>query len=266
MNKTLLKMRNPTPFDKMVVKTSQLEESFTNQNSSGAGTGARYIVDGIPVAAKSVTEYYQSFFAPFPSEAIKRRCSQTKDKSSPYYGKRYDAQVDEIQPMWDAARIRGEKLHEAIEYYYNTDGPDETTLTALRALSADFDRFLCFHRDFIVKKKWTPFRTELAVYDKELNLPGCVDMLFLSKTGKYILCDWKCTNPISESGTVLKSGPFEGYKDSKYTHYRVQLSIYAHIIERNSDIVISKLILVNFGGTGGDTDYTLYEMERIEFC
>jgi hypothetical protein len=64
--------------------------------------------------------------------------------------------------------------------------------------------------------------------------------------------------------------PFNDLPDCNYIHYCLQLSFYKFIIERNSDIKISKLRIVHFDcidNNSGDNNYmNLYKFHNaIDF-
>jgi ATP-dependent exoDNAse (exonuclease V) beta subunit len=92
-----------------------------------------------------------------------------------------------------------------------------------------------------------PIWTEQIIGDAEYKLAGTVDCLFFHPQEGYILTDWK-TGKIEEWNTQKFYSPFEKIPCDDLYKYSFQLSLYKIIIERNTDIKISKMHIVHLGG------------------
>ena len=65
----------------------------------------------------------------------------------------------------------------------------------------EIHQFLNYHAEWPTFRKWRPFRTELRVFDRALEIPGSVDMLYWSPRSTkenplLILVDWKRSKEI----------------------------------------------------------------------
>lgn len=115
-------------------------------------------------------------------------------------------------------------------------------------------------RKWLVKNGYQLIAAELRMFDKELAISGTMDLLAYNKfTKKYYIIDWKTNKhkPITKIETYIdkKTGevkqsnfkfekPFNHLPQSKYYEYSMQLSTYKLILERNFDIKIEGIILV----------------------
>jgi hypothetical protein len=115
-------------------------------------------------------------------------------------------------------------------------------------------------RKWLVKNGYSSVATELKMYDKELAISGTMDLLAYNKfTKKFYIIDWKTNkhkkiekieNYVDKKTGELKQShfkfekPFNHLPQSKYYEYSMQLSTYKLILERNFDIKIEGIILV----------------------
>ena len=57
---------------------------------------------------------------------------------------------------------------------------------------AEMKQFQKFAKEFLIPKKWKPYRTEWAVYDELVFVAGQIDNIFVdTSTGDYHMLDWK---------------------------------------------------------------------------
>ena len=79
------------------------------------------------------------------------------------------------------------------------------------------------------------FRSEWAIFAEPDMLPGTIDFVAVDERGWLVLVDWKrtkdlkhkCSNPFQK---MLP--PLEVLDDCIGNHYRLQLNIYKHILEK----------------------------------
>ena len=76
-----------------------------------------------------------------------------------------------------------EHILHLIENYLN--GIDST------ANLPEFEQFLQFHQDHIVKKQIQPYRTEWNVFSKKLDLAGSIDFVGQLPDKTFEIIDWK---------------------------------------------------------------------------
>ena len=113
--------------------------------------------------------------------------------------------------------------------------------------------------------KLIPIKSELILGDRELNIAGMVDQLYINtKTGQLEIWDWKTSKKIeSESYNKKKmKKPFNKLMDCNYFHYSLQLNLYKYIIEKNTNLKIAKCRIAQFSILN-DT-YKIYDCIDIQ--
>lgn len=185
---------------------------------------------------KSVTKKISTIFPPFDGEEIKSRMINKKRTIDDIY---YNKTKEQIQEMWDLSRQLGVDLHLNIEKHLNGVCTDVTFPT-----DVSYQYFLNFMKDY----KLIPWRTEFKIYDNEFKIAGSIDALFKDNDGNFIIVDWKRVKELDQNNTWNKFSneiPNIGrINDTKYEHYRLQLSIYSYILEKNYGIIPTRLALV----------------------
>lgn len=138
---------------------------------------------------------------------------------------------------------------------------------------------------FECKKDYSELDLEYGVYpeylisresdDGVLRIAGQVDLIV--KSGNEItICDYKTNKKIEQKGffnTNTKSStkmkyPLNTLDDVNFSHYTMQLSTYAWMLQKiNPDFIIKDLILIHFDHDGNQTiyhcDYLKKEVERM---
>ena len=123
----------------------------------------------------------------------------------------------EIMDRWaQNGRIqssRGTLMHFHIEQYLNGCEIEQP-------FSPEFQQFLGLFGSI---KDQHPFRTELSVFSKELNIAGQIDGLFSRDDGSYTIFDWKRCKLLRYDGRTPMHEPLEHLPDVNYFHYALQL-------------------------------------------
>ncbi len=176
-------------------------------------------------------------FSSFDADKMAERVATKEGKSK-----------DEILAKWkraaDYACKRGTRIHEYLEYIFGGKGCEIGTSAADLYPVADK-----FKKD--VEGKIKVVKQEFRLYDINWKICGTVDAL-VEIDGKYYIVDWKSNNKINDKndyGSKLKP-PFNKYDDCEMINYSLQLSLYKLMIERNTSIRISGLIIVHFTPSG----------------
>jgi hypothetical protein len=130
-----------------------------------------------------------------------------------------------------------------------------------------------------------PYRSEWMIWDAELKIAGTIDAVFRNKhTGNLCIYDWKrVANGLEVDITAVKWGyhvaedewlptlpgyigsledPLKDIKDTKYWHYAIQLNLYRHILEKNYDVKIDEMCLVQIHPSL--ETYCLHRIPRME--
>ena len=163
-----LQKANPFPSDEQIRFD---EESHT------------YEVNGVPVPL-SVTGLIHRYTHAFdPLAAIQNMRAETRQN----YSDRGLVTEEDILRTWDkngkVQRNRGSLVHFHIEQYLNGCGIEPPC-------SPEFEQFLALHEQ-IIQDNQIPFRTELSVYSKGLNVAGQIDAIFKQADDTFVLWDWK---------------------------------------------------------------------------
>ena len=111
-------------------------------------------------------------------------------------------------------------------------------------------------------KKLIPVKSELIVGDTEYNITGMIDQLYKDHDGKYYLFDWKTNKKFDKESRYKLQGILSELDSSKWTTYSLQLLLYKHIIEKNTDIKIEDCFIVWFGLK--EKSYNIYKVRDLE--
>lgn len=195
----------------------------------------------------SVTGLVKLTFPPVNPDTIisKIRRSSKYDSTNKYF----NMTDEEIKNLWYAtgaeACSRGTSLHKNIEKYYNKE---ETSI------DQECKEWLYF-KQFVEDTEREAYRTEWMIYDETYKVCGTLDMIYKNPDGTYDIVDWKRTKKLSKARSVVPSNTF-------YWLYTLQLNLYKFILEKNYDIKISNLYIVQLHP---DQDsYKIYQMQHID--
>ena len=243
-----------------------------------------YYVDGRKWEG-STTGFIHSFFTEFDADKIIQTMQSSKSWGPKH--KYWGMTPDQIKQLWkdsnkDAAPL-GTAMHAKLEKFYNIPAlfplrrpPRELLLEHYTAEELDvpeFQQFLNYHEEWPLYRKWTPFRTELRVFDRALEIPGSVDMLYWSPRSTpenplLILVDWKRSKEIKMKSFYNRAtgkfptgkGPCQDLHDCNYFHYSLQVNMYAALIERNTPYRIDEMYLGVFHPTA--PNYKVHPVSR----
>ena len=112
-----------------------------------------------------------------------------------------------------------------------------------------FDKIVPLVEKFITdtRGKMISIASELVIGDLEYNLGGMIDQVFYNKkSGKIELWDWKTNEKIDSDSRYKFNSPINHVPTSKLEEYSLQLSLYKHIIEKNTNLEIGDCYLTWF--------------------
>ena len=170
-----------------------------------------------------------------------------------------DITKEEIIAEWDEiARIAtdeiGSPLHKYMEDKLSLRKPD------IEVVNEDLKHVISLADAFLKKSGGLiPIQSEIVLGDRELEVAGMIDQLFYNtKTGLLELWDWKTSKKIERFsyGDKTMKPPFDSYYDCNYYHYSLQLNLYQYIIERNTNLKISKNRICQFSKL--NDEYKIY--------
>jgi hypothetical protein len=129
--------------------------------------------------------------------------------------------------LWDAKRKGGSRKHEGFDLYVQHEPVPERI-----QLPMGFKRAMA-----LLSVQYDVFGTEVPIADEEAHVIGCFDLLLIDRqTGELIVADFKnCgTQDLRVGGKGYGTHPFTKHLlDSKFNHYRFQVSFYRHILEKH---------------------------------
>ena len=178
----------------------------------------------------SVTTLIELFFPHFDEEKyIQKRMEET--------GMSEEAVRRELAEPSE----RGTDMHKQIENFLKGLPYDDS--------SVEFQHFLKFHQEQIVRRGLVFDSAEYAIELKDSNIAGTVDALFRKPNGEYVMVDWKRSKHLIIDGYPKKYGFGRGLSvlshldNSSYYKYEIQQSFYKYILEKDYGIKVSSMIL-----------------------
>ncbi len=228
----------------------------------------------------TTTTFVHSFFPEFDADNVITKMMKGKNWSkSKYYGQTRE----EIKAGWEENRVSASELgtimHANIEKFYNhpylwkiqEKKVLETKLleyyTKEEISTKEFQQFINFHLNGPALWTWIPWRTELRVFDSDVQVAGSVDMLYKSpnytdENKLLIMLDWKRSREIKRENRWEKAFPPIGdLPHANFFQYSLQLNVYARIIEKNTPYKIEYMALGVFHPTFDN--YQIYEVKPM---
>lgn len=197
----------------------------------------------------------------FASQFLREPFEKIADEKAEKKANELGMTKQEVLDMWkhnnEFACNMGTDVHMAAELswqhkLYDID-PSVEHFKTFREMREKFYKFYNFAKDVLI-----PIKNELVVYDKELKVCGTIDFLcYRPIDDSFIIVDWKTNknltrNSFKKYDKVLKQWkptmmlePFDDLEECHLSEYSMQLSLYKLILERNTSIKISELILVH---------------------
>ena len=184
--------------------------------------------------------------------------------------------LEEWDSIGERSREVGTFMHQQIENHYNGLPYQQTFSFRYKgkyihleeeiSLELEYMQFT----EFLKNHRFSPFRTEWAIYDEKLKIAGTIDMIH-KREDVFDIYDWKRSyrivdfsgNPIAENSYGKKGlGVLNQIDDTPYWHYCIQQNLYRYILEQNYGIRIEKMYLVVFGDN--ITEYCKLDVPRMD--
>lgn len=112
-----------------------------------------------------------------------------------------------------------------------------------------YDKIIPLVHKFVdaIKGKMVPVRSEFVVGDVDYNICGMIDQIFYNKkSGMLELWDWKTNEEIDTDSRYKLLDPISHISNAKLDIYSLQLSLYKHIIEKNTNLKMGDSYLTWF--------------------
>jgi hypothetical protein len=181
----------------------------------------------------------------------------TQGMAESYAAKRGLNVLDVISD-WDYKRdfstVKGSAVHLYAENLWNNKIFPYDPIPVVKRFGLDpikepFDKCVKMVEKFYhqAKANLIPVKMELVVGDMEYGIAGQIDALFYNKkAGEYQIWDYKTNKEIKTGnnfGNKMKN-PISHLEECELNTYSLQLNLYKHLIEKNTNIKIGKCYLV----------------------
>ena len=117
---------------------------------------------------------------------------------------------------------------------------------------------------FIHEQGYVFHKSEFYVKSEKLGLKGIIDAIF-KKGDEFLIIDWKRCLDLSlkcEISKFCEKEPFKGkVRNDKHGKFTVQLNLYSRILEKEYDMKVAGLAIVQVHGTLENFRY--HEIEKI---
>ncbi|MEG0282940.1 MAG: hypothetical protein RR662_07175 [Clostridia bacterium] len=221
----------------------------------------KYFLDG-KEAGISTTGFIHCFSQEFNEKEMAQKIA-----------KKTNCTVEEVLKMWkfkrDYSCAKGNEIHLFAQSLWK----NEKYETDYKNIDAEFveqlkkdlailqKQALEFYNDY--KDKLEFVKDEQYLYDKDYDIAGAIDLLFKDKENeKLIICDFKSNKEIKYKGYNKMKTPLNILEDCNFIHYSLQVYIYKHILEKNTDLEMLEPFIVHFDIT--KENYTIITPKNMK--
>lgn len=186
-----------------------------------------------------------------------------------------DVTAEEIKAQWkykaNVACEKGTAVHEYVENYLNNkvfpypSGRIRPIFEGQDPVRSKFNKIIPLVHKFCddIKGRMIPVRSEFVVGDIEYGLCGMIDQIFYNKkSGKLELWDWKTNEKIDTDSKYKLLSPVNHVSSSKLDIYSLQLSLYKHIIQKNTNLELGDSYLTWFNES--NESYEIFKCHDYE--
>ena len=205
----------------------------------------KYYVDGVEYT--SATTFIGKFKPKFETQKLAEQ-----------YAQRRGLNVNDVIADWDLKRdvstVKGTMVHNMAENWWNNKSFPYDNTVAINTFGIDIIRenyvkcetiFHKFYED--AKQNLIPVKMELVVCDHDYKIAGMVDCLFYNKKSEMLeIWDYKTNKEIkmkNDYGETFKE-PISHLDVCEINTYSLQLTLYKHIIEKNTNLKIGNCYLI----------------------
>jgi len=174
------------------------------------------------------------------------------------YANKRGLDVNSVIAEWDLKRdvstFKGTLVHSLAENWWNNKFFPYNPSESVKAFGHDIitekyekcrDMFFKFYED--AKQNLVPVKMELVVGDEEYKIAGQIDGLFFNKKSNELeIWDYKTNKEIKYSNDFGQKfqDPISHLDVCEFNTYSLQLSLYKHIIQKNTNLKIGSNYLV----------------------
>jgi hypothetical protein len=174
------------------------------------------------------------------------------------YAKKRGLKVEDVINDWDYKRdfstVKGSAVHLYAENMWNNkifpyDPAPVIKRFGLDTIKEKYDKCISHFTKFYddAKDNLIPIKMELVVGDEEYGIAGQIDGFFYNtKSNEFQIWDYKTNKEIKKTNDFGKTykAPISHLAECEFNTYSLQLGLYKHIIERNTNIKIGDCFLV----------------------
>lgn len=167
--------------------------------------------------------------------------------------------VDEVIAMWKRTNristVKGTAVHSYIENYLAhkvfpyPEAVVKSNFNGEDPVREKYDKIVPLVHKFYndISGKLIPIKSELIVGDVDYGICGMIDQLFYNKkSGMLELWDWKTNKEIKTSSRYKLLSPISHLSTAEIDIYSLQLSLYKHIVHKNTNLKLGDSYLVWF--------------------
>lgn len=257
------------PIDCQVSENKFLDYKNCHENdkrikfvSGGSEDYHDYYIDGDSSNIMSVTEFTHLFFPHFDCKKQAESTLNSKTYQNSKHRKNYKYfgcnTVEDIEKKWKESRNLGTALHAVIEKKIN----HETICEEKEICEENKKCFKQFLHIFNDKRffNFEPFRTEMIMFDADSRLCGTADLICIREDKTFVIIDWKrcdkintcCFNVFRKLPPTYGFGPCSKLQNANYYTYSLQLNVYLYILQKNYNMFISDMFIIQFHPSLGD--------------
>ena len=176
----------------------------------------------------SGSQFAEAFTKPFNKTAIATNVATKADLTA-----------DDVVELWDGkgdvSKFWGSAVHKALELRFKYD-PYAKKLGGKEKIITSVD-----YINDIVESIWDTIKlkanelpsTELFVADGEDKVCGFIDLLVSNvDTKEVVIVDFKTNQDLEKKISWVKDSPYENLEPTVLSTYKLQLSLYAHILKK----------------------------------
>jgi len=165
----------------------------------------------------------------------------------------------EVKAMWKRknliSTVKGTAIHSYVENYLAHKVfpyPESVVRSAFNGedpVREKYDKIIPLVHKFYddIKGKLLPIKSEIIVGDSDYEICGMIDQLFYNKKSKTLeLWDWKTNEKITTTEPYKLLSPISHLTQAKLDVYSLQLSLYKHIIQKNTNLKLGDSYLTWF--------------------
>ena len=190
-----------------------------------------YTLNNSDLEFSSVTEFINTFFAPFDELKIANKLTQFK--------KYQHMSTQDILQDWEQRRKRGTIVHKEIEDY--------VLFKKSMKLDPKSKQGVNFLQEKCMSNKNNLLFPEVKICSEKLHLAGTIDLMIYNKEkNKIYLIDWKTNVEIKKNG--FKKGIKKSTQlidDCSFNRYTLQLSMYQYILETYYNAAVDGLYIIH---------------------